>query len=478
MSEQPEFALTPITFSRASKRGVLFGLSEAQLVTAGLALGVIVVALYGGGAGAVVWSSPVWAALAALTWVPVGGRVAVSWLPLSAHWLVRRAARQTRYRRRVTRPRPVGSLALPGDAASLRMHEDPDSGAVMVHDPHAATLTVVVEVTHPAFVLLDPVDQHRRVQAWGRVLASACRSPHIARLQVLERALPDSGTGLADWWARHGHDDGSWVARVYTELVERAGPAGERHVTTVSLALDMRAAARSIRAAGGGLRGAAAVLRREMTSLVAALRAAELHPGRWLDAPRLAEMLRVAYDPHLPPVREANLATSGPVAVDEWWGKLRTDSAWHAVLWISDWPRAQVLPGFLAPVVLSSGIRRAVTVLYDPIGAEQAARTIRKLRTEYVSDAAQRAKAGQIDDAQQSAEYRDVLRQEADLVAGHGILRHTGLIAVSADSEAELDAAVAAMRQAASQASLETRLLVGQQAAAFAAAALPLCRGV
>ena len=42
----------------------------------------------------------------------------------------------------------------------------------------------------------------------------------------------------------------------------------------------------------------------------------------------------------------------------------------------------------------------------------------------------------------------------------------------------ELDAAAAAIEQAAVQASCETRLLVGQQAAAFTAAALPLCRRV
>ena len=41
-----------------------------------------------------------------------------------------------------------------------------------------------------------------------------------------------------------------------------------------------------------------------------------------------------------------------------------------------------------------------------------------------------------------------------------------------------LDAAVAAVEQAAIQASCETRRLVGQQAAAFTAAALPLTRPV
>jgi hypothetical protein len=110
--------------------------------------------------------------------------------------------------------------------------------------------------------------------------------------------------------------------------------------------------------------------------------------------------------------------------------------------------------------------------------SDAAARDIRKKKVEHISDQAQRAKIGQIEDASQTAEYHDVLQQEADLTAGHGILRYTGLIAVSAPTVEELDAAVAAIEQAAIQASCETRLLVGQQAAAFTAAALPLCRRV
>ena len=58
------------------------------------------------------------------------------------------------------------------------------------------------------------------------------------------------------------------------------------------------------------------------------------------------------------------------------------------------------------------------------------------------------------------------------------MLRITGLISVSAPTIDDLDAAVAAVEQAAIQASCETRRLVGQQAVAFTAAALPLCRSV
>lgn len=101
-----------------------------------------------------------------------------------------------------------------------------------------------------------------------------------------------------------------------------------------------------------------------------------------------------------------------------------------------------------------------------------------KKKTEYISDAAQRQRIGQIEDAQQSAEYNDVPQQEADLASGHGILRTTGLIAVSTQDPDELERAVTDIQQAAIQASCETRRLWGQQAQAFSAAALPLCRAV
>ncbi len=160
------------------------------------------------------------------------------------------------------------------------------------------------------------------------------------------------------------------------------------------------------------------------------------------------------------------------------WSSLRSDSAHHCVLWISEWPRSLVFPGFLAPVLLSSGVRRTFSLLYTPMRTDQAARDIRKKKTEYVSDAAQRQRIGQIEDAQQSAEFQDVLQQEADLTAGHGILRTTGLISISAPDLDELERAVATIEQAAIQASCETRRLWGQQSQAFAAAALPLCRAL
>ncbi|MCL2611708.1 MAG: PrgI family protein [Nocardioidaceae bacterium] len=480
-STNSEPALTPIKFSRLARRGILLGLSGPQLLMASLAAGTLILGLY---VGAVVMTFPVIGLLAALAFAGVGGRKLIEWAPVGARWLWRSTGGQLIYRRRIVRPRPAGTLALPGDAARLRQWLDPETGAVMVHDPHAATLTAIIGVSHPAFVLLDPAEQERRVVAWGRVLATACRSGRIAAIQVSERTLPDSGKGLAQWWDSHGSRDETWTSQTYAELIDRAGPAGERHASTISISLDMRIAGRAIRAAGGGMKGAAAVLRQEMATMVAALRSADLSPTDWLTPGDLAVILRSAYDPAVAGALERHgelgrdLATAGPVAVTESWGSLRSDSAHHCVLWISEWPRSLVFPGFLAPLLLSSGIRRTFTLLYTPMRTDRAARDIRKKKTEYISDAAQRQKIGQIEDAQQTAEYQDVLQQEADLTAGHGVLRCTGLVAVSANDPDELERTVAAVEQAAIQSSCETRRLWGQQAQGFAVAAIPLCRSV
>ncbi|WP_423464208.1 SCO6880 family protein [Promicromonospora sp. MS192] len=481
--------LRAVKFSRLSKRALLLGLTATQLVTIGAGALPLVVALYTG-TGAL-FAIPVLVVAVAAALVPVGGRQVVAWVPVALSWAWRSMTGQLHYRARITgtttgagttraaRPRPAGTLALPGDMAALRQYVDPVTGAVLVHDPHAATLTALLPVTHPAFVLLDPGEQQRRVTAWGRVLATISRSGHIAALQVIERTLPGSGASLADWWRTHGTADGSFAARTYADLIERAGPAGEQHATTIALSLDLTAAARTVRAAGGGLRGAAAVLRQEVETLVIALRAADLTPGDPYDAGQLAIHLRTAYDPAIGPALERHptlgreLAAAGPIAVTEAWGNLRADGAHHCVLWISQWPQARTYPGFLAPLLLSSGIQRTLSVTYRPVRPDVAMRELRRRRTGHLSDANQRARMGQTTDATDQAELSDVLQQEADLAAGHSLLTTTGLITISANDAERLEHDVAAVEQAAIQAGVETRRLWGQQAQAFARSVLP-----
>jgi len=193
-------------------------------------------------------------------------------------------------------------------------------------------------------------------------------------------------------------------------------------------------------------------------------------------------VLRTAYDPSIAPALDRHgeighdLATAGPLAITESWGSFRSSSAHHAVLRIFEWPRAYVSPGFLQPLLSSTGVQHTLTILFAPVHADAAAPAIRKAKTEHISDAAQRAKIGQVEDATRTAEYTDVLQQEADLTAGHGLLRAVGLVTASASDAAEIERAVAVIEQAAIQSSCETRQLWGQQTQAFTSAAVPPCR--
>ena len=126
----------------------------------------------------------------------------------------------------------------------------------------------------------------------------------------------------------------------------------------------------------------------------------------------------------------------GPMGVAELWDCVRTDSAHHAVYWVAEWPRSDIHPGFLQPLLLAPGARRAFTLIAEPLSAAAALREIRRAKVEHTADAAQRARIGRLEDASTRAEADDLLRREQDLVGGHGDLRFAGLITVSAESRA------------------------------------------
>jgi hypothetical protein len=143
------YALAPVQFSRLARRGVMLGLSLPQLVVLAVAVLTIVAALYTGGGMGLAWTSPVWGTAALLAVIPAGGRKLIEWAPILARWVGRTYLGQLIHHRRIIRARPAGTLALPGDAASLREWEDPETGAAMIHDPHAQTLTAIPGVRAP-----------------------------------------------------------------------------------------------------------------------------------------------------------------------------------------------------------------------------------------------------------------------------------------------------------------------------------------
>lgn len=459
-----------VRFGRLPQRGVILGLSGAQVVVLAAAAVLATASLYTGGGRAFLVVAPAWAGLTLVGLGSARGRALVAWLPLLAHWRARQATGQTRYRARPSRPHLAGLLGLPGDAAALRVLTGPASGMAVVHDVHAATITAVVAVSAPAFVLADRAAQERRVAGYGRLLAGLCQHGVVSRVQLLERSVPESGGALARWWTEHGITNGTWAARIVADLVADAGPVAERHETYLAIAVEARR--------HRDLRRALGALEQEVGRLGEAVRAADLHTDGALDPGALRALLRTAYDPAAARSGPPGAGAPGPMAVEEDWAHLRTDSAWHAVYWISEWPRSEVSAAFLQPLVLLPRVRHALSIVAEPRPAVRALRDIRRAKVEHAADEAQRRRAGQVEDEAARMEAADVVNRELELAAGHGDLAFAGLLAVSAACEEELESACARAEQAAAQASCELRRLVGQQAQAFTAAALPLARGL
>src|SRR4051812_47112074 len=110
-----DYELSPVKFSRLTRRGVLLGLSRSQLVVVGTGAIVLVFALYFGGGESLMYIVPVLLLCAALAFVGVGGRKIVEWLPIVARWMWRSTGGQLLFRRHIVNPRPAGTLSLPGD---------------------------------------------------------------------------------------------------------------------------------------------------------------------------------------------------------------------------------------------------------------------------------------------------------------------------------------------------------------------------
>ena len=479
MSERAPSSGVSVRFGRRPARGLLLGFSGPRCAALGAVLVVVVPAMFFAGITGLVLAAPVWLVLGASAFVRVGGETAVDWAPVAVRFALRRLAGQHDFRARVTRPRPEGSLALPGDAAGLRLWADPVSGAVMVHDPHRQTLSAVLRVSHPAFVLLSPSDQAARVGGWGRALAGLAQAGTCAAVQVCEATVPDPGTGVTAWWEQHGHHGAGWAAEQYRVLLATARLGSSSHRSTVSLALDIRAAARQVKASGRGVKGAAAVLRADMANLEHQLRSAELRAEGWLTPPELAALVRSAYDPAADVATgpsATDMSRAGPLAVSEHWDRIRHDTAWSCVLWLSEWPRVEVRADFLHALVFAPGVRKVVSLLARPVGTAEALRRIRVEKTSALADAAQKARVGQVADLADHQEYEDVLARERALVAGHADVEFSGFVTVTAPTSDELDVAVAAVVRAATQCACEARPLYGRQAQAFVCAALPLAR--
>jgi hypothetical protein len=473
-------------FGPLERRGLVAGWRGGQIavVAVGLVVAVGILRARPSPAGAVIAFVAVAAGVIVATW-PVAGRTAEQWAPEAA-----RHVDALRRQRKMGRRQPFATLRLldidlTRAGTELRpsrpmarpiARADGGSSAGVIYDIVDRTYTAVLSVSGPGFVLLGAADKARRVGGWSGVLASLAREgTAVHRVQWIERSLPDDGAEVR----RHIDDRAvldaeSVPRRSYAELVDGEVAAVHRHEVMLALTVHAGHSARAIRSAGGGQRGACALLLREAASLARRSAEAGLDVAGVLAPKALADAIRRGFDAE--PVGPGT-AWPGPMGLLPEWGRVRTDATWHTTYWIAEWPRTDVTADFLGPLLLASDLRRSVSVVMEPVGPLRAARRIEQARTADIADAELRRRGGFLATARRRREEDVLVQREGELADGHASFRFSGYVTVSASATDALEDACGRIEQLAGQAGLELRRCYGDQALAFTCT-LPFGRGL
>ena len=486
-------------FGPLERRGLLAGLRGSQL---------IIVSITGIAAVAVLRSFPSLLGMAvatfvvcggtALAFVPVAGRTSDEWLPIISSWLIRSTLGRHRFLSRA--PATGMTVSLDGQPAFPRALKDvvvlshtvpgAERSIGVVKDRRAGTYTGILAVQGKSFALLDAPEKSRRLAGWAGVLAGLAREGGaVHRVQWVERTVTDTGDEIGEYLKNNiAVPVNSALARSYLEIVDEAGPVTQEHEVFVAIQIHAGRSGRAIKAAGGGDHGACEVLRRELTALSTNLTATEVTVEGALTPRLVAHAIRSGYDSTcrtgLATITSRDGARSGtavvnagPMATEETWSMYRSDGAWHATYWISEWPRVDADADFLAPLLLRTEAMRTVSLIMEPVSPLKAIRSVEAARTSAAADEELRQRAGFVTTTRRRKEQDSLADHERDLSDGHAFYRFSGYVTVTAPTRDELVSACGEIEEAAGRCFLDLRRLAGAQAEAFTFT-LPLCRGL
>ncbi len=360
----------------------------------------------------------------------------------------------------------------------------------VLRDRKNKTWVAVIAVQGQSFMLLDEGEQVRRLSSWAAVQASMARqgSP-ISRMQWLERTLTEVGDEMRSFFDdRATGQTGSAAHNSYAELLVSAQPVTQQHETYLVLQVSMSKASRAIKHAGGGDRGAVAVLYRELDHLQRQLRESDLTVNGFLSGDELATFIRTQFDPEDAVAMVSRQSVSSdplisarsawPLATEVSWGHYRTDKMYHITYWVSEWPKLGVRPSFLSPLLLTNnGVTRTISVVVEPIPTAMAVRKVEHQQTARLSDEEIRTGAGYRTGARRRREAEALDRRENELADGHAENRYSGYVTVSGPNLDEVEVAAATIEQVAYQCPVELRRLWGEQDTAFYCT-MPMAKGL
>lgn len=507
-------ATETVTYSgwQREKGSFFFGLDGIQALFVAIAAASALVPLLSHSWVALLLVTPVVALLLAAALVRIEGKVPAQWLRT---WVAGGAVRLSGGQRFRSKPRylevgldgeitapadPADEWDLPGVLAPLRLlaADDGQGGIVaVIHHRVDRTYTAVAKVTHPGLALLASDQANNRIHGWAAWLAQQCvEDGAITRIGAYHTAEPGEIDELAGWAEAHIHPDAPATA---VDLVEEILTADRRnvaeHSSYLSVSLSAARSRREIRNAGGGDTGACAVLTRRMATIASGVLQAGVEVERWLGPRDVAAVIRTAYapmtrrevgaralrarrpgwngaEPGIPP------ALAGPTWAETGWGVYEHDDSWSVVAEI-EWPRTPRDASMLAGVLAASAIgRRQMSVLYEPISPRRAERSLQTEKTKRDVAIRLRERTGQVAPEREQREYAVTSAQDAELAAGHGLLRFAGYVAVTVTDRELLEQAWDELCADAGSAGLVLRRCSGWLDTGFACAAVPVGIGL
>lgn len=508
---------TTYRFGPLEKGGLILGLRLPQVVGIVLAGLVALGLLRSGGLSGLVMAVALVAAAAGVLLVPFRGHTLEEWAPLTVRFLVGRWSKKSRWTAQLAQVGhvvgvPEGGLepqqpedpeSAPGELAgleflegTLRRYEDAPMGVIA--DRKARTFTAILRCQGQAFALLGDEDRERRLAEWGGVLAALARDDTpLRRVAWIERTLPAEGDAMAAYLMDAKREDATLddppdELVSYFQLLRRSPDVAEDHELLFAAQIDAQrpSARRAIKRMGGGDLGALAVLAAEVSQVAELLDAAGVTVTGVLTRRGAATAIRDAYDPWGRQQRERGgeeglpAMNASPMARDEHWGHIATDSAVHTTLWVAEWPRIDVRALFLQPLLMRTQTTRTVTMVMDLVGPGRATRQVERAATEAATEESMRARIGQRTTQRQRQKDESTHRRERELAQGHAEVRFSAFVTVSAragsdgvGAQDELEAAVSRVELEAKRAPLRLERMWGQQAESFTYS-LPLCRGL
>jgi hypothetical protein len=437
--------------------------------------------------------------VAVLILVPIHGRPAFRWLAdlvmFKIGVLMRWSPWQSRAAAGLAGERTEPDL--PGVLSRLEFPDGPDlhgSRVCLIHDTAEGRWGATAKLTHSGVGMLSDDECERLASRLGAMLVGLGHREVVDRVSLLARTVPDDGSEYAVWRTRHERASAPDLARQVTAEIDRdVASASVRTELFVTVSGTEEALRRPAKAAGGGVNGRAYALYRLLEGVADNLRGLGVTSVTWLTSTGVAEAIKTGFNPaaagalshhHLVrpdadgtvglPVSEA-----GPTLAPAPTARAYHHDGFSSVSYAVQAPESGTIFGSLGPLlaVRTAGERRTLQIHYEVLSQSAAAREVRsnRFRNNVIVEA--KAARGFSTTAVDTRRRSGANEQEADIAAGHALVRFTIASSLTVPSDWNVEDHAARLENDASGRFRLLRLELAQDSA-FVAAALPVGIGL